>query len=75
MQHLAHYLARQSGHPEHGDTLAALLAALQNAHEHGDTLIRLNDTQRAAAGTLATTPLLKKPLSLWERGWGEGLKP
>ena len=44
MQHLAHYLARQSGHPEHGDTLA-------------------------------TTPLLKKPLSLWERGWGEGLKP
>ena len=58
MQHLARYLARQSGHPEHGDRLAALLSALQNAHDNGDTLIRLDAEQRAAADTLATTPLL-----------------
>ena len=58
MQHLARYLARQSGHPEHGDRLAALLSALQNAHDNGDTLIRLDAEQRAAADALATTPLL-----------------
>ena len=58
MQHLARYLARQSGHPEHGDRLAALLNALQTAHDNGDTLIRLDAEQRAAADALATTPLL-----------------
>ena len=58
MQHLARYLARQSGYPEHGDRLAALLSALQNAHDNGDTLIRLDAEQRAAADALATTPLL-----------------
>ena len=58
MQHLARYLARQSGHPEHGDRLAALLSALQNAHDNGDTLIRLDAEQRTAADALATTPLL-----------------
>ena len=58
MQHLAHYLARQSGFPAHGDALAALLAALQQAHDNGDTLIRLNDEQQRAADTLAATPLL-----------------
>ena len=58
MQHLARYLARQSGHPEHGDRLATLLSALQNAHDNGDTLIRLDAEQRAAADALATTPLL-----------------
>jgi exodeoxyribonuclease V, alpha subunit len=58
MHHLAHYLARQSGCPEHGDTLAALLNALQEVHDRGDTLIQLDDAQRAAADTLAATPLL-----------------
>ena len=58
MHHLAHYLARQSGCPEHGAILADLLTALQNAHDNGDTLIQLNDAQRAAADTLAATPLL-----------------
>ena len=58
MQHLAHYLARQSGHPEHGAILADLLDALQQAHDNGDTLIRLNDEQQRAADALATTPLL-----------------
>ena len=58
MHHLAHYLARQSGCPEHGAILADLLTALQNAHDNGDTLIQLDDAQRAAADTLAATPLL-----------------
>ena len=58
MQHLAHYLARQSGHPEHGAILADLLDALQQAHDNGDTLIHLNDEQSRAADALATTPLL-----------------
>mgnify|MGYP002754155400 CR=1 FL=1 len=58
MHHLAHYLARQSGCPEHGAILADLLDALQQAHDNGDTLIRLNDEQQRAADALATTPLL-----------------
>ena len=58
MHHLAHYLARQSGCPEHGAILADLLTALQNAHDNGDTLIRLDAEQRTAADALATTPLL-----------------
>jgi len=53
MHHLAHYLARQSGCPEHGAILADLLTALQNAHDNGDTLIQLNDAQRAAEGKRA----------------------
>ena len=62
MQHLARYLARQSGYPEHGDRLAALLSALQNAHDNGDTLIRLDAEQRAAINALATEKeILEQP--------------
>ena len=49
MNALAHYLAARHGCPEHGDNLAALLAALQDAHDNGDTLTILDDNAAANA--------------------------
>ncbi|MDO4643260.1 MAG: exodeoxyribonuclease V subunit alpha [Cardiobacteriaceae bacterium] len=75
MNHLAHYLANQSGYPEHSDTLARLFTALQQAHENGDTLIeneeslvdditRLSATDLLGDGSTAT-PLVWRDNRLW----------
>ena len=49
MNALAHYLAARHGCPEHGDSLAVLLTALQDAHDNGDTLTILKDNTAANA--------------------------
>ena len=58
MQELAHYLADRHGCPEHGDSLAALLAALQDAHDNGDTLTILDDNAAQNAPPPITAAIL-----------------
>ena len=58
MQELAHYLADRHGCPEHGDSLAVLLTALQNAHDNGDTLTILDDNAAQKAPPPITAAIL-----------------
>ena len=61
MQELAHYLADRHGCPEHGDSLAALLTALQNAHDNGDTLTILDDNAAQKAPLPAENSATEAP--------------
>ena len=61
MQELAHYLADRHGCPEHGDSLAALLAALQDAHDNGDTLTILDDNAAQKAPLPAENSATEAP--------------
>ena len=56
MNALAHYLATRHGCPGHGDSLAALLTALQEAHDNGDTLIHLHTGDEAPEEKKAAPP-------------------
>ncbi|WP_298644420.1 AAA family ATPase [uncultured Cardiobacterium sp.] len=91
MNALAHYLAARHGCPGHGDSLAALLTALQEAHDNGDTLIHLHTGDEAPeekktpplAGNTATKapPIAgnaaqKAPPLVGEGlGWGQQTNP
>ena len=61
MQELAHYLAARHGCPAYGDSLAALLTALQNAHDNGDTLTILDDNAAQKAPLPAESSAKEAP--------------
>ena len=80
MNALAHYLAARHGCPGHGDSLAALLTALQEAHDNGDTLIHLHTGDEAPeekkAPPLAGNTAQKAPPPMGEGlVWGQQTNP